>query len=222
MFSVDKLNWCRGATVVLVVAAVPLAGCVSDDDDLNAAYQPYQLQERYPITVMKGPVTLQIATTHGRLQPTQINAVVGFARQSAAGALTQVTISRPRGGKASAMAREIASLVADHGVPEHMIRMTTYHGSASSPIRLSVVRTHAASKPCGNWSENLADTYANTHMPNHGCAVRANMAAMMAKPYDAIVPESMSENPSGNNAGAASKIGSTVSERRTSWWEFFF
>jgi pilus assembly protein CpaD len=46
----------------------------------------------------------------------------------------------------------------------------------------------AYTKPCGDWSEDLSNTGRNDVMPNHGCAVQANIAAMLADPKDVVTP----------------------------------
>ena len=60
-------------------ATLSLAGCAGGDMALDDAYVPNSPEERFPIEYAKGPVTLDVATSHGTLQPTQVNAVARFA-----------------------------------------------------------------------------------------------------------------------------------------------
>jgi pilus assembly protein CpaD len=181
-----------GTLALLLITATTLAGCMTDD--LMGLTQPdsqtpYAGSERYPITVAKGPVKLEVKSTNGTLQPTQINAIIGFTHQAMSAGLTPITIRRPSGGGASAqVASEIASLVNQQGMPRERIRITTYGASSSAPVTLSYVSTYAKTKACGEWTEDVTDTSSNQQMNTHGCAVQANIAAMIADPQTLIVP----------------------------------
>ena len=173
-------------------STVILAGCTAEELALEEKYEPYGGTDRYPITVANGPVTLNVSTRGNSLQPAQVNAVASFARQASAAGLTPVTISRPSGGGASAaVANDVATVLAEQGVPRQMIRTKTYRGSHHGTVRVSFVRSYAKTRPCGRWSENMAETDLNKLNPNHGCATQANVAAMLANPMDAEVPRSM-------------------------------
>jgi pilus assembly protein CpaD len=176
---------------LIFFASAALSGCVSDDianDDL-ASPAPYSGSGNFPIVVAKGPVILDVASTHGTLQPTQINEVIGFAHQAMSTGLKPLTISRPSGGGASArVANEIAALLTQQGVSRQMLRITTYHAAASAPVNISYVTTYAKTKPCGQWPEDVTVTSSNQHFASYGCAVQANIAAMIDKPETLVVP----------------------------------
>ena len=60
---------------------------------------------------------MDVDTAQGSLQPSQVNAVARFARQSTAGGASPVIIKRPAGGGASArVAEEVAGLLLQQGV----------------------------------------------------------------------------------------------------------
>lgn len=183
--------------VVTVCAALLLAGCAADEISSENIYVPSSTEERYPIEYAKGPVTMVVETQGSTLQPAQVNAVSGFARQSANGGLTPVTIKRPAGGGASArIAQEIAGLLMQNGLPQNMIRMGTYPAPASAPVKLTYVKAYAKTRECGDWSRDATTNSSNTQMPNHGCAVQANIAAMIADPSDIAMPSPSTLAPS--------------------------
>jgi pilus assembly protein CpaD len=191
----------------LALVAVLLGGCMSDDIALDDAYIPASGSERYPIQYAKGPVTLRIDSSHGSLQRSQAHAVRGFARQAMAGGVTPVTIHRPAGGGASGrVAKEIAGLMLQQGLPRDMIRTGTYPAPANAPVQLSYVKRYAHTKECGDWSVDSADTGLNEPMPNHGCAVQANIAAMIADPEDLESPDAATLVHSGAGNVAIGKI----------------
>lgn len=193
--------------LLAALAAAPLAGCSASDLEADDSMSAFRVADRYPIQVSRGPVVLEVSSRHGSLQPNQMNAVASFARQAMSGGATPVTISRPSGGGASGqVARDIASLFAAQGVPGNMVRTATYPGPASAPVRLTVIKTMAVTRPCGTWDTNLADSADNAPNSNHGCAIQANIAAMVVNPNDFEAPKTMSPSPAASRAQAVSKI----------------
>jgi pilus assembly protein CpaD len=177
---------------VLALTTLMLNGCSTYEDLTTSSIDtpaPYSGSELHPITVAKGPVTLEVATTNGSLQPTQVNAISGFTHQAMSSGLTPMIISRPNGGGVSArVASEIAALVSQQGMPRSRIRMSTYAGPAAGPVTLSYITTAARTAACGQWTEDATETFENRNTPNHGCAVQANIAAMIADPQTLVVP----------------------------------
>jgi pilus assembly protein CpaD len=183
------------AAPLVLATAFLLAGCMNNAEDLvfNAQPMPYSGSERHPIEVAKGKATMTVATRSGKLQPAQMGAVSGFARQASTGALSPITIARPSaGGPSATVAREIANLLAQQGWSPRNIRSATYSGKATDPVRLSFVRISARTDECGDWSVDATDTNYNQVSPNHGCAIQSNIAAMVANPMDFEAPDPMS------------------------------
>lgn len=173
----------------LLLAAM-LSGCTANEAVMgDTSFTPYNGSDVYPITVAKGPVTLEVASTRGTLQPAQVNAVQAFLHQATSASVTPITLARPSGGgAASRVASEIASLMAGQGIPRQRIVFATYDAPSGAPVRLSYISTYARTKPCGQWDRDMTDTSDNHPSPNHGCAVQANIAAMVANPETLYVP----------------------------------
>jgi len=53
-------------------------------------------------------------------------------------------------------------------------------------VRVVVARTRASVPNCPNWERPSSPTFGNTQMPNFGCAVNSNYAAMVANPQDLV------------------------------------
>jgi pilus assembly protein CpaD len=193
--------------VLPLVTALLLSGCAWDEVSQDNVYEPISTQERFPIEYAKGPVTMEVESGNGILQPAQVNAVAAFARQSANGGLTPVMVKRPAGGGASSrMAQEIAGLLMQSGVSQDMIHMGTYPGPAAAPVQLSYVKAYARTKPCGDWSRDATHNSSNTQMPNHGCAIQSNIAAMIANPEHIAVPAPSSPVPAANGTAAIRRV----------------
>ena len=174
--------------LTLIVASL-LSGCAMTDTALEDTYQPYSGSERHPITVVKGPVTMEVSSAQGTLQPPQINAVNSFVHQAMQAGVTPITVAQPSGaGNSARVASEVASLMVQQGVPRNYVRFATYQGAASAPVRLSYVSTYAKTDKCGDWSQDATETAENMLANNHGCAVQANIAAELANPETLVVP----------------------------------
>jgi pilus assembly protein CpaD len=181
-----KLRFCTAAAI----AALSLAACTGEELALDTKYTPNGGTEQYPITVGHGPQTLNIASKSGSLQPSQINAVAGFANKAAVSGATPIHIARPAGAS-SRLSHEIANLLVQQGVAQRAIHMTTYHGKASGPVKITYRAAHAHVRKCGDWSTDLTNTKFNEPMPNLGCAVQNNIAAMVTDPTDFAGPGPM-------------------------------
>lgn len=206
----------KSLTLVALAASLGLAGCAREDLALDDAYVPLSPEERFPIEYSRGPVTMEVASVHGALQPNQVIAVARFARQSQSGGQSPIVIRRPAGGGASArVANDVASLVLQQGVPRSMIRMATYPAPASAPVQIGYVKATAHSPACGNWTMDSTHSFSNEQMPNHGCAVQNNIAAMLANPADAVTPTAVSPAQAASGTAAIKKISNGQSSSGT-------
>ena len=194
-----------GATIVLL-SALALGGCQLDDAVTEDYYVPARHYERYPIRVVKSPVSVGVAARAGELSPGQINAVANFARQARANSASRIKVSYPSaGGQSRRVAGDIASLMSDQGIPPSMIVVTSYRGGRGDPVHISYVSKVAVTPECGDWSENLASTAQNDVYPNFGCATQNNIAAMVSNPEDFETPRAMTavEGPAAANRTVA-------------------
>ena len=193
-FKIQKSNPAK-LGLALFMASL-LSGCAMDDTALDETYRPYGGSDQHPIAVVKGPVTMEVSSAQGTLQPLQINAVNSFVHQALQAGVTPITVAQPSGaGNSARVASEVASLMVQQGVPRNYVRFATYQGAASAPVRLSYVSTYAKSVKCGDWSQDGTDTEENLLANNHGCAVQANIAAELANPETLVVPAAVTPIP---------------------------
>ncbi len=196
------------ASIAALLVAGVLSGCAADDAIMgDTSFKPYNGSDRFPITVAKGPVTLEVASTQGTLHPGQVNAVQGFLHQATSAGVTPITLARPSGGGGSSrVASEIASLMAGQGIARQRVVFATYDAPANAPVRLSYISTYARTKPCGQWTSDLTESSANEGAPNHGCAVQANIAAMLADPETLVVPNATTPIPAAGRMAAVTAL----------------
>ena len=212
MKKIKPLNTQTPLAGLLIIAALALPGCVADDlaaDD--GVRTPVQASDNYPITLTKGAKTLDVASNDASLSPQQIDAVRGFVNQATSAGVTPLTVTRPSGGGNSArVASEIASLMVSEGVARNAVNFRVYKAASTAPVRVSFISTYAATKPCGDWSKDLADTSDNTSYPNLGCAVQADLAAMIADPNTVIFPKTIPARYSNSDVAAANRSSTFV------------
>lgn len=171
----------------LILAGSALAGCSTIESMTTDEFVQRDASARYPIQVTRAPVSLEIAANNGKLAPNQVNALVGFSHQILAQRGTPVTISMPSGSEDDVeAASEIANLLVRQGVRPAQIKRGAASGSPN--IRVTYMSDKAHTAPCGDWSENVANTGSNEVMPDFGCSVQANIAAQVVNPNDFLTP----------------------------------
>jgi pilus assembly protein CpaD len=217
----SKLTASRTKVAILLIASTSLAACSADELAADDQYVPANHYEQYPINVAKAPIKLEISSSQGKLQPSQINAISGFARSAKNAVASKISIKRPSSGGASRqVATQTYRLLMQAGISASQIVQSTYPGPAKGPVQISYVRKVAITKECGDWSTNVADTSGNQSMPNFGCAVQNNIAAQVVNPEDFVVPEATTPalaesriaaaNASGSGAGSSASGSSSL------------
>jgi pilus assembly protein CpaD len=177
-----------GAALFIAMSST-LAACSNGELALDDKFVPATHYDMYPIEVTRGPVKMQISSQHGALQPSQINAISGFARSASNSGASKIAVLRPSGGGASGkVARQTYQLLVQSGISPGMITQKTYPGPAKGPVQLSYIRSVAVTKECGDWSSDMANTSSNESYTNYGCAVQNNIAAMVVNPDDFVTP----------------------------------
>ena len=172
------------------LALVSLTACQHQmSGGVDDVYMPQMHYERHAIEVAKGTVKLQVPTASARLSASEEDAIRRFAQQANETNTSVVHVQRPAGGMVgNAVAGRVAQLMEREGVQPHRIKHSSYKGGAHSPVVLSFSRKFAVTKECGDWSDNLSETYSNQNYTNFGCAQQHNLAAQVANPSDFETP----------------------------------
>lgn len=182
----------------IALASLPLiaiGGCMQTQEQIawsNRAHMQIVAQETTAELKLGTVVAGEKLGAHERA------AVKGFAtayQQEGHGA---VIISRPSNGPddVSAMraAADARAVMLAEGVDQGMIAEGTYDGTGASTAPLIIsYRTYDAVAPncpdISNW--DFMDTTSNSALPSFGCAVTANLAAMIANPSDLVGDQPM-------------------------------
>ena len=96
-----------------------------------------------------------------------------------------ISVTVPQGPNSSQTITALDERLADLGVPRSRILVGAQE-AADGRVEIGYVSFEAHVEPCGDWSVNAADTSNNLPMPNFGCSVQHNIAAMAADPRDLV------------------------------------
>ena len=190
------------ALVALVLVAGSLGACRSDRIDTTGSLYLHDVRTRHPYVLSDGARTLDVFPTGtGHIDPRQTSDVEAFLLEFRRYGRGTLVIEMPRGvspGLAPAVERTgglIRSLGARGGIPAGAIVVSGYPVAdplLASPVHLSFQRMEAkVAGQCGLWPQDLGagDTGFNLRNEpywNHGCSVRANVAAQTADPVDLV------------------------------------
>lgn len=179
------------ASLLLVLPLTVLGGCSQDFESVNDFYVPQAPEARFPIEVKDMPVKMTVPAKPGRLPPSEVSRLAGFAAVARQPTASSVTVSYPSGSaNARGVSQQAVRVLLSNGVPRSRIHTASYSGKADI-VALSFTHRVASTKPCGDWSTNMANNPLNEPYPDFGCSVQQNIAAMVANPDDLVSARAM-------------------------------
>ena len=174
------------------LAAVLLAGsCAAPTNDDVRFADP---AASHPITVQPDYRAVKVSFPDGAagLMPedsAQLDGLVHDYMQSGNGA---ISVSVPDGPDSSRAISYFGERLVDMGVPRSRILVGARPlADGDRRVEISFVSYVAHTEPCGDWSADASETASNLPMPNFGCAVQHNVAAMVANPRDLDQPRGL-------------------------------
>lgn len=176
-------------------ALVAVAGCSSTPDAVPTAFLENNPLERHPIRVTETADVFEIAVEPGMHGLTAADRadLEGYIERYRRVGSGRIIVSAPQGTSnapaAQMAANEVRALAYMMGVPHENMMSHAYDAVEGevAPLVLSFRVFDAVAPECQSLAEvNIADMSSNNELPNLGCAVRANMALMMAEPRDLL------------------------------------
>ncbi len=179
----------------LAAASTLATGCTSTPGDVPLTSLERTPLERNPIGVRAATEVLEIEMSPddmmlSREERAQLQSFVIDYRRVGSGPLI---MSLPSGGANAQSAvrglAEIRQIAYEMGVDYADIAGTSYNagGDASAPIVVAFRAFEAVAPDCPPVSMvDLSDIDSNSELPTFGCAVRTNLAAMIAEPEDLL------------------------------------
>jgi pilus assembly protein CpaD len=129
-----------------------------------------------------------------------------------------LSVSVPSGPDSSSAIRYVSARILAMGVPGSRLLVGTRDAAANDErVEIGYVSYTAQTAPCGNWSQDGDDTENNLPMPDFGCSVQHNIAAMVADPRDLVAPRDMGPGDAARRATLTKQYetGQTTSAQKT-------
>jgi pilus assembly protein CpaD len=176
------------------LAAVLLAGSCAQPGDINAPLASYSPTENYPIQVVPGSQSLHVSYEGqgAGLSPEDSAAFGAFVAEYQAHGNGAISVSVPQGPAEQSEISYFGERLFALGVDRSRILVGTHQvANGDGRVEVNFMAYKAETKPCGDWSVDVAEDAENTPMPNFGCAVQQNIAAMVSDPRDLVAPRPM-------------------------------
>jgi pilus assembly protein CpaD len=165
-------------TALLLVAAA-LSGCAyHPGPEPEAGLSPVNV----PV-VSRSDFVFDAAAPDGTLSPSEAARLDGWFKglDLRYGDVVYVDGSYPEATRA-----QVTDLAGKYGILVSPGAPVTAGAVAPGSVRIVVSRTVASVPNCPNWDRPSNPNYNNLSMPNLGCAVNTNLAAMVANPEDLV------------------------------------
>jgi pilus assembly protein CpaD len=182
----------------LIVACIALVagGCATQGDSLKQAKKdppPVTPTEQFAVTVAQGRDEILLAPHPDGLSDAQMQALAQLVDRWRSASRSAITIRAPAGGqeptyRATAGVQTALEAI---GVRPDQIRLTSYDAGPGAPIGVSFLGYQAQGPQCGRDWNDFTQTGNNRVNRNFGCAVTANVGAMIADPGDLLAPRPM-------------------------------
>jgi pilus assembly protein CpaD len=188
--------------LAILLVATSVGGCWRSPR-LQAPFTLANPNERHPIAVKRGEVTLDLAVYRGAsgLNPSQRAQLYSFLREYKSQGAESLLIRAPSGGANETAAQraydEIRSAMRGAGIDPAAVALETYFANSdpAAPLRISYLQFVAQPPDCPDWSEDIGRDPQNTPWPNKGCATQRNLAASVADARDLLGPRGETPRP---------------------------
>ncbi len=188
--------------LAILAVAASVGGCIQSPR-FKAPFTLANANERHPIAVRQGEVTLDLAVYPGSsgLNESQKGQIFGYLRDYKAQSSDRLLIRAPSGGPNETAAMhaydQVRKALRTAGIDPKAVVLEPYFGNGdpAAPLRLSYLQFIAQPPDCPDWSENIGRDPQNMPYPNMGCATQRNLAAMVANPEDLVRPRGETPRP---------------------------
>jgi pilus assembly protein CpaD len=165
--------------IAIVLLASAIAGCTTPTVDqptrgLTAVNQP---------VVTRNDFAMDLAAPDGSLAPSEEARLDGWFRGLGLGYGDHIYVD---GDYAGAARQDVARIAGRYGMMVSAAAPVTAGSIQPGTVRVVVSRTRAAVPGCPNWDRPASPDFDNQQISNFGCAVNANLAAMVADPQDLV------------------------------------
>ncbi|HJS40978.1 MAG TPA: CpaD family pilus assembly lipoprotein [Sphingomicrobium sp.] len=169
----------RTRIAIVLLASAAVAGCNTPTVDdpargLNAVNQP---------VVSRTDLAMDLAAPDGSVSATEQARLDGWFAGLGLGYGDHVYVD---GDYARGAGADVARVAGRYGMMVSAGSPVTSGPVQPGTVRVVVTRTRASVPGCPNWDRPASPDFENRQMPNFGCGVSSNIAAMAADPQDLL------------------------------------
>jgi pilus assembly protein CpaD len=166
-----------------LLALIPaLSGCLATAQDRYAAPNRGVEAVNVPV-VTRADYAMDVATPGGSLPSSEAGRLDGWFRSLQLGYGDSIYVD---GLDAYQAKSDVARVAGQYGMLVSNGAPVTQGAIQPGTVRVVVSRSRASVPGCPNWSVPSQPNIENATMSNFGCAVNANLAAMVANPEDLV------------------------------------
>jgi len=162
---------------LILIAALAIGGCAGTQNrGLESVHQPVVARTDY---------VLDVATSGNALAPGEAQRLAGWMASMRLGYGDHVAVDDP-GSYATRAHDQIAAQVARYGLLVTDDAPATDAPVTPGMVRVVISRMKASVPGCPDFSRASEPNFENHTGSNQGCAINANLAAMVADPMDLV------------------------------------
>lgn len=167
----------RLSMIVLCAPALMVAGCTGTvNRGLDSVHQP---------VVSRTDYVFDVVTDGGQVSAAEMQRLVGWMATLRVGYGDRIAVDDPSGTADGARA-QIGALVARYGLFLEDNAPITAAAMTPGTVRVIITRAVASVPGCPDYSRTGTVEFEGNTTSNHGCAVNANLASMVARPEDLV------------------------------------
>jgi len=178
------------AAPVLLLAALTAACAHNKRESLEVEGKPIaSVADTHVIEVVEAGERLEFSPSSATPSLTQLAEIDAFAKIYRTVGHGPITITAPKEGEvAKAFAAQVRARLIEQGVSFAAVA-AAMHGGEGDAVVLSFTRYEAEAPDCpAIYEQNLSRQTDNRAYDSFGCAMQANLAAMIADPADLLGP----------------------------------
>jgi pilus assembly protein CpaD len=195
--------------MVIASIAALAAACATPPKPAPLAHAGPTPTEQFSIAVTSHPDQILLAPHAEGLSPAQAQALVALVDRwrAVGGGPIQVQAPGRGGGEAYRAAALVQAALTDLGVGEDRVTVSGYDAGdkPGAPIVVGFDHFEAKGPDCGRKWDSFTKTMNNGPNNNFGCAVTANLAALVANPADLAQAEPVQPADAGRREAVLTK-----------------
>lgn len=162
---------------VLLATAFGLSACGPANKGVESVHQP---------VVQRADYVLDVATSPEGIGSGEAQRISEWFASLRLRYGDRVSVDNPDTYSGSNAAQSVAAVAAGYGLLVSEGAPVTSGEIPAGFVRVVVSRVQASVPGCPNWSRPAQPEYEGSALSNYGCAMNANIAAMMANPQDLL------------------------------------